>query len=339
VSVSAQPAPSVEIDADPMTITEGDSSELTWSSENTTSCTASNGWNGSKAVDGTEDVSPTVTTTYAIECTGPGGTAQDSVTVTVNEAQDAPEVNLSANPTSVTPGAGSATSTLTWTTIDADLCLASGGWSGGKAVNGNQIVEPNATTTYTLACSNEAGTSTDSVTVNFVPEDEPEPTLDHLVISEVHYDVASSTVSGNDASFEWVELYNGTHSPIDIQGWFIGDASSTDMIDESFVIPAGSFAVIVASTTPAGIPDGVPVLVLSSSIGNNGFANGGDAARLLDASLGVVDQVGFGTNVSVSPNVSIPTTTDGHSIARTQLTSDTDTSADWADTSLPDPGQ
>lgn len=338
VNVVAQPSVSVDISADPTTITEGGSSELTWSSENATSCTASNGWSGSKDLDGTADVSPTVTTTYAIECTGPGGTAQDSVTVTVNEAQDAPDVSISANPTSVTPGAGSATSTLTWTTTDADQCLATGGWSGAKALNGNQIVEPNATTTYSLECSNEAGTSTDSVTVNFVPEAEPEPTLDHLVISEVYYDV-SSTTAGSEASNEWVELYNPTDSAIDLQGWLIGDAVGTDEIGVSFVIQPNSFAVITASTTPSGIPGGVPVLVLFSSIGSNGFTNAGDAARLLNASEAIVDQVGYGTNATISPNVSIPTTTDGHSIARVQLTSDTDTSADWADTSLPDPGQ
>lgn len=338
VTEEPEPEPTVEITADPETIDEGATTTLAWESENADSCEASNGWSGEKDTDGSQEVSPSVTTTYAIECEGPGGIAQDSVTVTVDEAEEAPEVNLSADPDEVTPGEGSATSTLTWTTSDADICVATGGWSGTKALNGSQIVEPDATTTYTLECGNEAGTTTDSVTVDFVPEEEPEPTLDHLVISEVYYDV-SSTTSGSEASNEWVEIYNGTDSAVDLQGWFIGDAVGVDEIDASFVVEPDSFAVIVASTTPTGIPDGVPVFVLFSSIGSNGFTNTGDAARLLDASEAVVDQIGYGSNATVSPNVDIPTTTDGHSIARTQLTSDTDTSADWADTSLPDPGQ
>jgi hypothetical protein len=338
VNVSSQPAPSVEISADPMTITEGDSSELSWESDNVTSCTASNGWSGSKDLDGTATVTPSVTTTYAIECTGPGGTAQDSVTVTVNDAQESPEVNLSANPTTVTPGEGSATSTLTWTTSDADLCLASGGWSGSKALNGNEIVTPTATTTYTLECSNEAGTSTDSVTVNFVPEDEPEPSLDHLVISEVYYDVASTT-AGSESNNEWIEVYNGTGSAINLQGWSTGTLSaSSSVIANSVVIESGAYAVIAASTTPDGIPGGVAVIVLNSAINGGGLANGGDAVFLRNASNEVVDAVSWGSNTDAfNPSVSV--VADGNSIIRSSVVSDTNAASDWMGDTTPSPGQ
>jgi hypothetical protein len=337
VNVSAQPTPSVEISADPMTITEGDTSELSWESENVTSCTASNGWSGSKDLDGTATVTPSVTTTYAIECTGPGGTAQDSVTVTVNDAQESPEVNLSANPTNVTPGAGSATSTLTWTTSDADLCLASGGWSGSKALNGNEIVEPNATTTYTLECSNEVGTSTDSVTVNFVPEDEPEP-VDHLLISEVYYDVASTT-DGSESNNEWIEVYNGTDSAINLQGWSTGTLSaSSSVITNSVVIESGAYAVIAASTTPDGIPGGVTVVVLNSAINGGGLANGGDAVFLRNASNEVVDAVSWGSNTDAfNPSVSV--VADGSSIIRSSVLADTNAASDWTGDTTPSPGQ
>lgn len=338
VNVSAHPAPSVEISADPSTITEGDSSELTWESDNVTSCTASNGWSGSKSLDGTATVTPSVTTTYAIECTGPGGTAQDSVTVTVNDAQESPEVNLSANPTNVTPGAGSATSTLTWTTSDADLCLASGGWNGSKSLNGNQIVEPNATTTYTLECSNEAGTSTDSVTVNFVPEDEPEPTVDHLLISEVYYEVASTT-AGSEQNNEWIEVYNGTGSAINLQGWSTGTLSaSSSVIANSAVIQPGAYAVIAASTTPAGIPGGVTVIVLNSALNAGGLANGGDAVFLRNASNAVVDAVSWGSNTDAF-NPSVSAVADGSSIIRSSVLSDSNAASDWTGDTTPTPGQ
>ncbi len=339
VNVTPTPTlePTVDISANPITINEGASAQLTWNSENATSCVASNGWSGAKSLDGTESVSPTATTTYAIECTGAGGVAQDSVTVNVVlTQQDVPAVDLSANPTSVTPGAGSATSTLSWTTTGADFCSAGDGWSGTKGSGGSEIVEPSATTTYSLSCGNEAGTSTDSVTITFVPESTP--SVDNLLISEVHYDVASSTVAGNDALYEWIEIYNPTNDAVNLQGWFVGDASSTDMIDENSSIAAGGYVVVAASSTPAGIPSGVPVIVLFSSIGSNGFANGGDGARLLDASEVLVDSVGYGTNVTVSPNVAIPTVTDGHSLRRVQLTNDTDTAADWDDSATTTPG-
>ena len=59
---------------------------LTWtlSGGTATSCTASNGWSGSKSTSGgTESTGNlTVSKTYTITCTGPGGSASDTVTVT-----------------------------------------------------------------------------------------------------------------------------------------------------------------------------------------------------------------------------------------------------------------
>ena len=79
------PVPTATISANPSSITSGNSSTLTWSSTNATSCTASNGWSGSKATSGTQSVAPTVTTTYSITCTGAGGTSPAaSATVTVS---------------------------------------------------------------------------------------------------------------------------------------------------------------------------------------------------------------------------------------------------------------
>ena len=74
----------VNIAANPASITSGSSSTLTWSSTNANSCTASGGWSGTKATSGTQAVSPTATTTYTLSCTGSGGTASQSTTVTVN---------------------------------------------------------------------------------------------------------------------------------------------------------------------------------------------------------------------------------------------------------------
>lgn len=339
-----EPEPTVEITADPTTIEEGDSSELSWNSENATSCTASNGWTGSKALDGTEEVSPTATTTYAIECTGPGGTAQDSVTITVTEAQDAPTVSLDADPTEVTPGAGSATSTLTWTTNDADLCIATDGWSGTKNLSGSEIVEPNATTTYTLECSNEAGTSTDSVTVNFVPEEEPEPSVGHLLISEVHYD--PDIEHGSDAN-EWVELYNPTDSSVDLSTWAISDVTvgnGVRMFPAGTTIAAQGFLVVSnSSTTPNfwTIPGSAGFVSLERNFGN-GLANGGDNVFLMQITGGAtttIDALSYGPANTEAFDPPVPDVADGHSLYRTSLLVDTNTAADWADDDAPTPGQ
>jgi len=79
-------APTATLGANPATITSGNNSTLTWSSNNASSCTASGGWTGTKGTNGTQSVSPTSTTTYTIACTSSSGTAQTSVKINVNPA-------------------------------------------------------------------------------------------------------------------------------------------------------------------------------------------------------------------------------------------------------------
>ncbi|HUO56126.1 MAG TPA: hypothetical protein VMU27_01685, partial [Candidatus Paceibacterota bacterium] len=93
VTVTAASAPTVTLSANPGTITEGQSSTLSWSSTNATSCTASNGWSGTEPTSGTQSVSPTATTTYSMVCSGPGGnSATSSATVGVTKAPSGPTV-------------------------------------------------------------------------------------------------------------------------------------------------------------------------------------------------------------------------------------------------------
>ena len=81
-------APSVTLSASPTSIQTGQSSTLTWSSTNATSCTASGSWTGTKATSGTQAVTPTATATYTLTCSGATGTtpASQSATVTVTAA-------------------------------------------------------------------------------------------------------------------------------------------------------------------------------------------------------------------------------------------------------------
>lgn len=82
--------PTVNLSANPSNIEQGQSSILTWSSSSATSCTASDGWSGAKALSGNQMVSPTSTRTYTLSCTGPGGTTERSVTVGVTPAPPPP---------------------------------------------------------------------------------------------------------------------------------------------------------------------------------------------------------------------------------------------------------
>ena len=66
--------PTITFSASPTSISAGSSSTLTWTTTNATSCTASNGWTGTKATSGTQAVSPLVSTLYTLTCVGTGGT-------------------------------------------------------------------------------------------------------------------------------------------------------------------------------------------------------------------------------------------------------------------------
>jgi hypothetical protein len=121
VSGGGGPAPTVTLDANPTSIVEGSSSTLTWSTTDATSCTASDDqgstlWSGAKATSGSEQVQNIPSTTvFQLSCTGPGGQASDTATVT------AVPVTLSvvANPHTVNLGTLTATgrTTPTATTV------------------------------------------------------------------------------------------------------------------------------------------------------------------------------------------------------------------------------
>ena len=77
------PAPTVTFTASPTQVTAGSIAGLTWNATNATSCIASDGWSGTKAVSGTESTAAlNAGATFKLECTGEGGSTSATVTVT-----------------------------------------------------------------------------------------------------------------------------------------------------------------------------------------------------------------------------------------------------------------
>jgi|GEM_PF-3476770 len=178
---SPSPVPTVDLTANgvggTVAITSGTSVNLGWESTNATSCVASSGWSGTKALSGTEQTGIiTFQKTYTITCTGAGGTASDSVVVTI-AVGTLPAVDISANnsngPITITSGSSAE---LRWTSANATSCTASGGWSGQKALFSTSEFTGSLTTnkTFIITCANTYGTATDSVTVNVAVVTVPE---------------------------------------------------------------------------------------------------------------------------------------------------------------------
>jgi len=80
----APAVPVVSLSASAAVIDEGQSVTIIWSSSDANTCSASGDWVGALGTIGSEVISPVVTSTYNINCTGEGGSAGDSLTIVVN---------------------------------------------------------------------------------------------------------------------------------------------------------------------------------------------------------------------------------------------------------------
>lgn len=160
------PAPTLTLTATPSAVTQGQSSTLSWTTTNATSCVASGDWTGSRGISGSESTGALTavrTYSYSLTCTGPGGSTLQTASVAVSATPPVPTVSITANPAQVASGG---TSTLTWSSTSATSCTASGGWSGGKSTSGTQVSPTlTQTTTFVLACTGAGGTGTGSATV------------------------------------------------------------------------------------------------------------------------------------------------------------------------------
>ena len=163
------PAPTVSLSANPTTVAAGGTSTLTWSSTNATGCTASGVWSGAKATNGTASSGTLAATSiYTLTCSGAGGSGQASTTITVTGSPPAPTVTLTAIPTTVASGA---TTALTWSSLNATACTASGAWSGSRATAGSasSAALTATTNTFTLTCTGPGGSANTSAVVTVTP--------------------------------------------------------------------------------------------------------------------------------------------------------------------------
>ena len=157
--------PSVSISVSPDTINFDESAILTWSSHDADSISINNGV-GTVEERGTTVVKPYRTTTYTISAVNADGTAESSVTVNVEYTGPEPEIQVSANPTTIYPGESSV---LTWSTINADTLSINNG-IGNVPLNYSRTVSPEVTTTYVFIAYGPGGEATSRVTINVMSD-------------------------------------------------------------------------------------------------------------------------------------------------------------------------
>ncbi len=147
IIVTTPPPCNCSISATKKTITAGESTTISWDSENAVSAVMDNGV-GSVAVSGSKKVSPTVTTTYTITFKDKNGkTKTCEVTIVVTPPPSDPMCTLDADKSVLEYGGG--TVRLTWDSENTN----SGSMDNGVGIlehhNGSKDVQVTKTTTFT----------------------------------------------------------------------------------------------------------------------------------------------------------------------------------------------
>lgn len=260
VNVTLPPKPVVSLAASPTSITSGGSSTLTWSATNSpTSCTASGDWTGAKTTSGTQNTGTLSTVkiySYSLTCTNAGGSNIATTSVDVGSgapASQPPLITISASPTTI--GTGNS-STLSWSVTNSPTsCTASGSWSGGKGSSGTQstgVLGTAGAYTYTLACSNGAGSDTKSTTVTVI-----DPPVVTVTVNP------TSITTGSSANLSW----NATGSPSSCTAggsWSGTKAASGGPVTTGTMSTAGTYIYSLSCTNAGGTGSGQASLTVSN---------------------------------------------------------------------------
>ena len=272
LTVNPAPATVLSFSASPPSVQVGQSTNLSWTSVDATSCTGSggtgsDGWSGSHSTssNGTS-VGPFAnagTYTYSLACAGPGGLgAVQSTTVTVTAPPPAATVvGFSANPNAVTVGGST---NLIWSTSGATSCSASGGaggdgWGGSVATSsaGTSVgpLSSAGTYVYTLTCTGPGGASAPANATVSVGAATPPATIVSLNASPTSITAGgSTTLSWSSANATSCTAANGAPN----SGW-------------SGTLPASSAGTVVG---PLSVPGTYTYsLVCSGSGGDSGLSS------------------------------------------------------------------
>jgi len=202
------------------------------------------------------------------------------------------------------------------------------------------IASSMALTGYTLSYFNDKEISKNNIIqVSNSWENKP-----YLLINEVMYNPTF-----NDYYNEWIELYNPTDKPIDVNGWSITDNAEEDPIqgddingNGTTIIPPYGYAIITDSNTHVydnfTIPENaVKLRVEDNNIGNS-LGNGNDKIILKNATGAIVDAIEWGSDYTDIPGSPMSGVDEGHSMARYVGVDTNNTSTDFYDENNPTPG-
>ncbi|HVQ00073.1 MAG TPA: phospholipase D-like domain-containing protein [Candidatus Thermoplasmatota archaeon] len=178
------------------------------------------------------------------------------------------------------------------------------------------------------------------------------PTAQPIVHADQHASVLINEVmyhpQENEATNEWIELYNPSSEPIDISGWTIADEKETDNLQADPIngngitaINPGGYAIITdlgATVYQTFQVDdhAVRLTVDDSTLCGYGLNNQQEKLILADAAGTTIDALEWGASYDDIPGAPAPLVAKGHTLARIQNTADS--SVDFVEATTPTPG-
>jgi len=235
---------SASISASPTSITAGQKTTLSWSTQSATSVTL----NGAAvATSGSMSVSPTSTTSYTLVAKNGSSSKTATTSVSVAAAATTPSATITASPTSITAGQKS---TLTWSTQSATAVTLNG---TAVATSGSMSVSPTATTTYSLVASNGSTSKTATTSVSVAAVTNPtNPSSGSSTSGAPHINYTDLNVGsgtgGDNGNGVYVRIF-GSHfgasqgsSTVTLGGYLVTNCSLCSWSDTVIVAQLGSAA-------------------------------------------------------------------------------------------------
>jgi cardiolipin synthase len=154
----------------------------------------------------------------------------------------------------------------------------------------------------------------------------------------------------DEATNEWIELYNPTEESIDVSGWMIADEKETDVLqadsihgDGTTSIPPGGYALItdIGTTvyeTFTVAENAIRLSVDDSTLCGYGLNNQKEKIMLMDQAETMIDAVEWGADYDEVPGSPAPVPSEGTSLIRYQAIDNDDSSLDFIECTTPTPG-
>lgn len=281
-STSASATPLLQIAANPSSVAQGNSSTISWTTANATSCAATSnetadGWNGSNqpvndfnsgatpATFATSSALSAGSYSYSLACAGPGGNVSQAaqLMVTNGNANNSPVPSLTFSVSNSTATTGNNSTSvkvgdvayLSWVSSNATSCAATGGtWApSSQPTSMNNLVQgpfnDPGNYSFALSCTNPSGNSVAQVVQVIVTSKGPTVAFSAQ---------PNPATQGTPANLVWTSSSDATScqaasGPVGDTGW-----TGTQPTSGSYAIPAsiynapGTYPYVLSCTGPSG---------------------------------------------------------------------------------------